>query len=237
MTQAETTEGTAAEVERFMGVVAVELAASASTALAILGDRLGLYRSLAAAGPSTSSELAARTGCAERYVREWLFNQAAGNWLVFDEDSQRFTLPPAHAAVIADESSPALLAGSMQVSAPSTAPWMRWPMRSARATASDGANTTAICTTGLLASSEQPVRPHFRAGWRSSTGSGTGLARRGGCSTWAAARAAPPSRWPWNIRERRWSAWIPCALHRAGACSGSSRRRRRPRRLRRRPRG
>ena len=105
----------ARSIEEFMGSVAVELAAAASTALAIVGDRLGLYRALAQAGALTSSELAARTGCAERYVREWLSNQAAGGWVLFDESSEKFSLPPTHAAVIAEEESPVFLGGSLQV--------------------------------------------------------------------------------------------------------------------------
>ena len=69
-----------------------------------LGDRLGWYRSLAADGPATSTELAARTGSAERYAREWLEHQAACGILTVDDVAaepaeRRFALPPAHAAV------------------------------------------------------------------------------------------------------------------------------------------
>ena len=75
-----------------------------------LGDRLGWYRSLAADGPATSPELAARTGSAERYAREWLEQQAACGVLTVDDaglgpTERRFTLPPAHAAVLADRDS------------------------------------------------------------------------------------------------------------------------------------
>ena len=101
-------------VGEFVGAVGVELAAAAGTAMAIVGDRLGLYRALAGGGSLTSSELAARTGCAERYVREWLCNQAAGAWVLYDEDTERFLLPAAHAAVIAEEDSPVFLGGSIQ---------------------------------------------------------------------------------------------------------------------------
>ncbi len=101
-------------VEEFVGTVGQELAAAASTAMAILGDKLGLYRTLADGEPLTASELASRTGCAERYVREWLCNQAAGGWVLYDEDSERFSLPLAHAAVIAQEESPVFLGGSIQ---------------------------------------------------------------------------------------------------------------------------
>ena len=72
-----------------------------------LGDRLGLYRALAADGPATSSELAARTGTAERYIREWLEHHAAGGLLAVDDPSadpavRRYLLPEAHVPVLAD---------------------------------------------------------------------------------------------------------------------------------------
>jgi 2-polyprenyl-3-methyl-5-hydroxy-6-metoxy-1,4-benzoquinol methylase len=72
-----------------------------------LGERLGLYRALAADGPATSTELAGRTGTSERYVREWLEHQAASGLLDVDDPAagpltRRYRMPPAHAAVLAD---------------------------------------------------------------------------------------------------------------------------------------
>jgi 2-polyprenyl-3-methyl-5-hydroxy-6-metoxy-1,4-benzoquinol methylase len=72
-----------------------------------LGERLGLYRALAAGGQATSAELAARTGTAERYVREWLEHHAASGLLEVDDPAagplaRRYRLPAAHAAVLAD---------------------------------------------------------------------------------------------------------------------------------------
>jgi predicted O-methyltransferase YrrM len=72
-----------------------------------LGDRLGLYRALAESGPATSSQLAARTGTTERYVREWLEQQAASDLLAVDDPrgeplSRRYWLPPEHIPVLAD---------------------------------------------------------------------------------------------------------------------------------------
>jgi SAM-dependent methyltransferase len=72
-----------------------------------LGDRLGLYRALAAAEqPVTSAELAERTGLDERWVREWLHNQGAAKLIAFDDDGQRFWLTPEGMAVTADSDSP-----------------------------------------------------------------------------------------------------------------------------------
>jgi SAM-dependent methyltransferase len=92
-----------------------EVGATVNTALVVMGDRLGLYRALAGAGPLTSAELAQRTGTAERYVREWLSAQAAGSYLEYDSDSGRYTLPAEQAVALTDESSPAYLPGFFQI--------------------------------------------------------------------------------------------------------------------------
>jgi ubiquinone/menaquinone biosynthesis C-methylase UbiE len=72
-----------------------------------LGERLGLYRALADGGPATSSELAERTGTAERYVREWLEHHASSGLLEVDDPkaeplARRYRLPPEHIPVLAD---------------------------------------------------------------------------------------------------------------------------------------
>jgi hypothetical protein len=72
-----------------------------------LGERLGLYRTLAEGGPATSSELAERTGTAERYVREWLEHHASSGLLDVDDAKaeplvRKYRLPPEHFPVLAD---------------------------------------------------------------------------------------------------------------------------------------
>jgi len=72
-----------------------------------LGERLGLYRALAEGGPATSSELAERTGTAERYVREWLEHHASGGLLEVDDAkaeplARKYRMPPEHVPVLAD---------------------------------------------------------------------------------------------------------------------------------------
>jgi SAM-dependent methyltransferase len=79
------------------------------------GDRLGLYRALAGAGPLSPAELAERTATAERYVREWLSAQAAGGYVAYDPDSGRYTLPPEQAVALTDPDSPAYLPGFFQI--------------------------------------------------------------------------------------------------------------------------
>ena len=92
-----------------------EVGATLNAALVVLGDKLGLYRALAGAGPLAPAELAERTGTAERYVREWLNAQAAGGFVEYDPDSGRYTLPPEQAVALTDPDSPAYLPGFFQI--------------------------------------------------------------------------------------------------------------------------
>jgi 2-polyprenyl-3-methyl-5-hydroxy-6-metoxy-1,4-benzoquinol methylase len=84
---------------------------AATTAMVALGDQHGLYRALADGGPATQDELAARTGLAARYLREWLSQQAAAGFLAYQAGDGRYALSAEAAAVLADEASPAFLAG------------------------------------------------------------------------------------------------------------------------------
>jgi DNA-binding IclR family transcriptional regulator len=78
-------------------------------ALTRIGDKLGLYKALAATEPQTPAELAARTGTAERYVREWLNANAAGGYVTYHPESGRYSLSPEQALVLAMEGSPAFM--------------------------------------------------------------------------------------------------------------------------------
>jgi SAM-dependent methyltransferase len=92
-----------------------EVGATLNTALVVMGDRLGLYRALAGAGPLSPAELAERTGTGERYIREWLNAQAAGSYVAYDPESGRYSLPPELAVALTDEGSPAYLPGFFQI--------------------------------------------------------------------------------------------------------------------------
>jgi SAM-dependent methyltransferase len=94
----------------FMGKILNDIGAAINSSLLLVGDRLGLYKALAEAGPMTSTELARATGTAERYVREWLAAQAASGYVEYDAETQSFSMPPEQAAVFADEDSPVFLA-------------------------------------------------------------------------------------------------------------------------------
>ena len=105
-----------ARIEQFLGRIVTDLGAAGSCSLTLIGIRLGLYRELAK-GPLTSSELAARTGTRERYVREWLLNQAAGGYVELQADTGRYALPPEHAAVLLEDGPASACGGFMILSA------------------------------------------------------------------------------------------------------------------------
>ena len=79
-----------------------EVGATLNAALVVMGDKLGLYRALAGAGPLTPSELAERTGTAERYVREWLNAQAAGGYVEYDASADSYSLTAEKAFALTD---------------------------------------------------------------------------------------------------------------------------------------
>lgn len=86
------------------------LAGAVISGMIYLGDRMGLYRALDGAGPVSSAEFASRTGLHERWVREWLMQQAAAG--ILEYDSGKFTLSPEAALVFADENTPASVIGA-----------------------------------------------------------------------------------------------------------------------------
>jgi SAM-dependent methyltransferase len=100
-----------AKLQAFMGQAVTDMGAVISAPLFVIGEKLGLYKAMAGAGPLTSQEVADRAGVAERSVREWLRNQAAGGYVSYDADSDRYTLPAEHAMALADEDSPFYILG------------------------------------------------------------------------------------------------------------------------------
>ncbi|HZP00113.1 MAG TPA: class I SAM-dependent methyltransferase [Terriglobia bacterium] len=103
------------KLEKFMEKAVGEMGAAINAALVLLGEKVGLYKAMAGAGPLTSEELARKTGTSERYVREWLNAQAAGGYVTYDAATQRYTLPDEQALALAVEDSPAYLPGAFQV--------------------------------------------------------------------------------------------------------------------------
>jgi SAM-dependent methyltransferase len=101
-----------AKLEAFMGQAVTDMGANISAPLMLIGDKLGLYRAMAGAGPLSSQEVAERADVAERSVREWLRNQAAGGYVEYDPATDRYTLPDEHALALADEDSPFYILGA-----------------------------------------------------------------------------------------------------------------------------
>jgi 2-polyprenyl-3-methyl-5-hydroxy-6-metoxy-1,4-benzoquinol methylase len=100
-----------AKLYELLGKMVTELGAAFAGASVIIGDQLGLYKALTGNGPLTSAELAQQTGTAERYVREWLANQAASGYIEYDVQTERFHLTPEQALVFANPESPVIMTG------------------------------------------------------------------------------------------------------------------------------
>ncbi|MCB5169692.1 methyltransferase domain-containing protein [Streptomyces bambusae] len=113
-----------AKVEAFMEKALGDLSGTMAIGLCHLGDRLGLFKALAADGPSGSRDLADGLGLDERYVREWLRGLTAAGYLE-EPGPGRFVLPPEHAVALADESGPMFLGGVYQMMPAAFAPYER----------------------------------------------------------------------------------------------------------------
>lgn len=104
-----------AKRERFIKQVMDYVTGASLTGMIYIGDRVGLFKALAGAGPLSVTETARKAGLQERYVREWLSAMAAAGVVTYDADSERFTFPEEHAAILADENSPSFLGGFFQI--------------------------------------------------------------------------------------------------------------------------
>ncbi|MGE0688762.1 MAG: class I SAM-dependent methyltransferase [Dehalococcoidia bacterium] len=104
-----------ARLNTIVGQAVGDFGAIISSALVVIGDKLGLYRNLAVGGPATAQELAGRTSTSERYLRHWLVNQAAAGYVDYDSASGRFSLSPEQQMVFANEDSPASMLGGFEL--------------------------------------------------------------------------------------------------------------------------
>ena len=103
-----------AKLNDFVGKALGDLGGAVTAALVVIGDKLGLYRAMAGAGPLTPAELAERTGTTERYVREWLSAQAAAGYVDYDPATRRFSLGAEQAEALTNDESPACVVGGFQ---------------------------------------------------------------------------------------------------------------------------
>ncbi len=103
-----------AKTEAFAGKVLGDGAGTFALVCCAVGDKLGLFKDLAAHGPQTTGELADCLKLSERYVREWAACLSTAGYLSYDPASKRFALPPEHAPVLAQEGGPFFFGGIFQ---------------------------------------------------------------------------------------------------------------------------
>src|SRR5215813_8805195 len=102
------------KLNAFIGQFVTDLGAAVHSGMVVIGEKLGLYKTLAA-GPMSSLELAMRTNTDERYLREWLASQAAGGYITYNEKANKFSLTEEQAFTLAHEDSPAYLPGAFEL--------------------------------------------------------------------------------------------------------------------------
>jgi len=105
------------KLETILNLAVGDLSAGYGGVMISLGDKLGLYRAMADAGPLSSAEVARRSDCAERYVREWLNAQVAGGYVAYHPSSETYELTAEQAMVLADDTSPVFIPSAWQVPA------------------------------------------------------------------------------------------------------------------------
>jgi 2-polyprenyl-3-methyl-5-hydroxy-6-metoxy-1,4-benzoquinol methylase len=100
------------KMNQVIGQMLNDLGGAASVELVRMGDALGLYKTLHAKGSMTCEELASAAGVHQRYLREWLAHQTASHYLTYDSATQKFTLPPEQAMMLAIDDSPVAMLGA-----------------------------------------------------------------------------------------------------------------------------
>jgi SAM-dependent methyltransferase len=105
------------KLNQFLGKFVQDFGATLHAPTVLIGEQLGLYKAMAKSGELTPSELAAKTGTAERYIREWLASQAASGYVTFSPKTRKYSLSPEQAFALTDENSPAYIPGAFYVAA------------------------------------------------------------------------------------------------------------------------
>ena len=146
------------KLNAFMGKMVGDMGAAANAALIKVGDRLGLYKALAAKGPMTPADLAKATGTTERYIREWLSAQAAAGYVDYNSATGKFHMQPEQKMAFADEDSPVFIGAIGDVIC---RPWCsmspRFPKHSRPARASAGTIAPNACSAAPRVSSVHPT--------------------------------------------------------------------------------
>ena len=102
------------KLNAFIGQFVTDLGASVHAGMVVIGEKLGLYKALAAQAMDPA-ELAEKTQTDERYLREWLASQAAGGYITYEEATGKFSLSKEQAFTLANEESPAYLPGAFEL--------------------------------------------------------------------------------------------------------------------------
>ena len=103
------------KMNAFLVKVVGDFGAAMSSALGFIGQKLGLYSALADSDGMTPAELAAKTNTNERYIREWLVNQASGDYVHYDPATGKYSMLPEQSVALTDESSPFFVGGGFYV--------------------------------------------------------------------------------------------------------------------------
>src|SRR5260370_42595396 len=102
-----------AKLQDFIGKAVGEWGATLGVLLAFVGDKLGLFKAMAGAGPLTPEELARKTGAHPRIIKEWLAAEASGRCATYDPKTAKYPLPEEQAVPLPDGTSPAYIAGGV----------------------------------------------------------------------------------------------------------------------------
>lgn len=104
-----------ARLDEFIQQFAGDFGAALHASTVVVGDKLGLYRTLADIGPADATALAAASTCDARLVQEWLNAQYVAGYCSYSAETGLYWLSPEQAAVLADPASPAFLVGAMTI--------------------------------------------------------------------------------------------------------------------------
>jgi SAM-dependent methyltransferase len=99
------------KLSEFIGKVIHDWGAAGGVFITFIGDRLGLFKTMAETGELTSEELANKTGTHPRMIKEWLAAQAAGEYVIYNSINGTYTLPSEQALALTNENSPAYVTG------------------------------------------------------------------------------------------------------------------------------
>jgi SAM-dependent methyltransferase len=102
------------KMNEFLGRFVSDLGAAVHAGMVVIGEKLGLYKTLAT-GPMRAAELAAKTGTDERYVQEWLASQAAGGYVFYNPETQEFSMSEEQVMTLASDKGPAYIPGAFEL--------------------------------------------------------------------------------------------------------------------------